>query len=180
MPMNSYIIIYGLLLFTISLACHVLVWRFIRPGNNLSNLLAVFLLLPGILYITLILLVRYGLLLHTGEAPPMTAPELFAVFFLHTALSAAYIVSFPALQANCPSLTILLVIKSSMPRGNTYSEIKSAFTKESSLSLRELDLIEARLIKKSGSAYTITSKGRFLLLPFILFRRLLGLSAGKG
>jgi hypothetical protein len=100
--------------------------------------------------------------------------------FLHLVLSAAYIMSYPASQAVCPSLTILLIVGHAMPRGCTQGEIQRHFNNSFLLDTRFQDLVDAKLAKEVNGALTLTSRGIAITRFFIFYRRLLGLPIGDG
>ncbi len=99
---------------------------------------------------------------------------------LHIALSLAYIFSYPAAQARCPTFAILLVIKSAMPRGATRDEILSCFSQEEVMGPRVHDLVTETLVKNKQGWLELSRKGRILIKGFKIFRKLSALPMGRG
>ena len=110
----------------------------------------------------------------------LSVPERMQAYLLHYVLSLAYILSYPAAQASSPSLTIMLIIKRSMPQGVTKEDI-SSFLRNQSLENRISDLISENLVReKKDGRLEATKKGHLLLKMFIFFRKVYGLPVGKG
>ena len=111
---------------------------------------------------------------------PFTLAEWSAIYLLHFALSFAYILSYPAIEAVSPSLAISLMIGDSNPQGMLHEDLVHVFGDEIVLEPRIRDLVEAGLIVETDGYFTVTSRGITLVKCFILLRRLLGLPIGKG
>jgi hypothetical protein len=141
-------------------------------------LLIIFFFLPGLFYLSAGLASSL-----TGSPPNGPLPSLFKLilgFIWHGALSSAYMMTYPAIQAGCPSLKIIRAISSSMPRGMTGQEIIRIFPEESLFSDRFNDLIDDGLISRAGINWKITNRGRFLARFFLIYRRILNLPPGGG
>lgn len=167
----SYSVIFaGTSLFLISVGVHIAVWRWLRPAKEFTALVSVFIVLPAVLTVLAPLagFVRFDAL------------ELAGVFLLGFALSAAYISSYPALQASSPSLVMLLYLKRTGGAGMSLDELAAVFSAEGLVKDRVNDLLRAGLVTLDGGRCFITAKGRLLLGPFAALRRVLGLSAGRG
>ena len=167
--MNPLILLVGLGLFIICLVCHILIWRRRHPKRHALALFIVF-IVPVIVLTPLVGTVW----------PQLPLVDLAAVMLLHVSLSCAYIQFYPASQADSPSLRILLLVGKSMPLGMTESEICSIFDPKDLFEARVDDLLSSGLIQKSSGKLTITTQGRVFILPFIVFRNLLGLPLGEG
>ncbi|MBE9531812.1 MAG: hypothetical protein IME98_03295 [Proteobacteria bacterium] len=106
--------------------------------------------------------------------------DWLAVFLMQLALASAYILSYPAIQAKCPSLTMLLLVKDSERSGATLEELSLAFSDESLRDSRLNDLVNDSMVVSRDNEYFMTAKGGALLMPLIVLRRLLGLPTGEG
>jgi len=106
--------------------------------------------------------------------------ELLEVYLLHYALSLAYIFTYPAAQGACPSFLILLIIKSSMPRGITKDEIHSYYLDKKLFVSRIHDLMDENLVVDKNGWLEMTKKGYLLLKIFISLRKMFGLPIGQG
>ncbi len=99
---------------------------------------------------------------------------------LHYAVSLAYIFSYPATQAACPTFIILKIIKAAMPQGIAEDKIYSICLEKKLFGFRIKDLMDEGLSKKADGWILPTKKGLALLKVFIFFRNIYGLPIGKG
>ncbi len=174
--MSYLIILYGFLSFFASIICHVLVWRLLNPRSHITYLALIFLIIPLASYVLLFL---YGFSGGSILSLPATS-EILGAALLHFALAAAYIQTYPAMQARCPTLALLIAIKRSEPTGISYDELRRSFTSDNPINERISDLTNSRMIFKTGSGYSITARGLLLLWPLMALRGLLGLPTGRG
>lgn len=175
--MKLSIFLIGIFIFFICLFVHIVIWRLWYPPKKVIALLLLFILLP------FLFIVGYSWLEWFGFAPSIisfTTIEWSAIYLIHFALSSAYILSYPAIEAVSPSLAILLIVGDSNPKGMLHDDLLHVFDDEVVLEPRLKDLIEAGLIIKSDDYLMVTSRGSTFVKCFILLRCLLGLPIGKG
>ena len=187
------ILFYKILSFALICLFTIILLLFLRPAKDLLLFFGLYGLLcmptifvyPSIFYFTQndSLIGSYGFW-----------GELFAALICYSALSAAYIMTYPALQARCPSLRIVLLIDKAAKAdksgdgGLGLPELESGFDAADLVTDRLDELIASGLVSgcdgaEAGSAsgaYRATWRGNLLLKPFMLFRRLLGLAPGTG
>lgn len=175
---NASILLGGAVSFTIALLIHILVWRVHRPAREIRGLSLIFIIFPFLAWGLLFLLAS----LSSGLLPPLfSSPFNFlTVFIWHTALSGAYIMTYPPIQAGCPSLKIMLVVAGAGEEGLTSEEIYNHFSEDTLFSERFEDLVKDGLISFKYDAWGITLTGRVLARFFIAYRRLLKLPLGEG
>jgi len=165
------ILLIGFLIFLGSLCLHIIIWRINTPKNYFFALLVVFVAIP----------LAVGVIVINWLKVFYIAPiEWFSILFLYFSFVGAYILSYPAIQASCPSLLMLLIIGGSTSRGITYVELKSGFDSSALVETRLQDLIDSGFAVESNDYYTITKLGKLVLRPFMLLRKLLGLPMGRG
>lgn len=174
--MNLSVFSSGALIFFGCMCLHIIVWRWRNPKSYLAALVLIF---AGVPFAGIV--AGGGLYWGAGFSPiGLSLSDWVAVLLMHLSLSAAYILTYPAMQASCPSLKMLLIIGASMPRGSTHEELKAPFAVENLLIPRIKDLVDARFARESDGYYSITRRGLVVLTPFMLLRRMLGLPRGKG
>lgn len=156
--------------FLAALAVHAIIWRIRLPRSRAAALIAVFAVTPAVSYGALAL---RGLPCGTA----LGAAELAAAGLLYAALSAAYIMSYPAFEAISPTLAIALMLGRS--GGLTKEELSRSIGGEL-LGPRIKDLSDSGLITISNGSYGLTAKGRLLSGFFTGFRAFLGLPEGDG
>lgn len=156
-------------LFALFLGIHVAIWRFHHPKQHALALIVI-----------LLLVLIVFLIISTGSFQ-LPLIDIAAISLLYVALSCAYIQIYPASQADSPSLRILLIVDQNKTRGLSEGEIKTFFTSKSLLDDRINDLLHSGLISKTNQQeFTLTKKGKILILPFIVLRNLIGLPKGNG
>jgi hypothetical protein len=164
----------GFLLFFLTLALHILIWRVWRPKNDLKGLLLVFFLVPG----GVVLGAQVGILFNS-LVPVCFDSDLPAVIVLCYSLGLAYVMSYPAAQASSPSLDIILTA-SKVPEGVRVEDLNSLFQEKTLLAPRFQNLIDSGLAYERSHVLHLTWQGLVLARFFRFFRRLLGLRVGEG
>lgn len=158
----------GIALFLLSLLCHVFHWRLKRPENEILALFIQFIILPGIFIVVFAIVGIH-------EKHFLSRMDVVAVYFLHLSLSGVYIASYPAAQADSPSLKILLLYQKSTTMGLTITEISGAFNKEKILSERLHELKRYRWLHYDGTHFTSTWLATLIAYGYQTYRSLLKL-----
>lgn len=171
--MGYMVILIALAFFLSAMLLHVVVWRVFKPKRFLSALIIVLMVIP----VAAVYFIFFSLRTEPGS---FSISDWLGVLLMHLSLVAAYILSYPAIQAKCPSLTMLLLIENSMEKGSTMEELSSAFSDESIRDSRLDDLENDSMVVCRDGYYYMTAKGGLLLWPLIMLRRLLGLPTGEG
>lgn len=99
---------------------------------------------------------------------------------LLASFSLLYIMTYPPIQAGCPSLKIVLAIKAVGEKGLSFEEILALFPPESLFADRFDDLVGEGLISWQYDSWGISATGRWIARFFRFFRRLLDLPLGEG
>ena len=171
--MSYMVILIALALFFSSMLLHVIVWRFLGTLRLVRTLFIVLMLIPALA----VFLIIFSL---SPEPGGFSLADWLGVLLMHLSLASAYILSYPAIQAKCPSLTMLLLIESSKAKGATRRSLSHAFSDESLRDSRLNDLVNDSMLVCRGGEYYMTAKGGLFLWPLIILRRLLGLPTGEG
>lgn len=153
---------YGIITFFAALLVHSIIWRIWLPRRNRAAILA------NIFFWALVI----------GIVVLKDFQGRLDYIVLYCSLAAAYIVSYPAMEAGSPSLTIVSNIAKAGKSGLDKNEIYNAMTDETLVIARITDLLNDGLIRASSDKYILTLKGRLLADVFAWFRKLL--NAPKG
>ncbi len=164
--------------FLAALLLHIITWRWRKPPREMMWLVIIFILLPGLAYAGI-------LIVNWRAASPAVFPDnlgwkLLISFIWLGALSSAYIMTYPPIQAGCPSLKIVLEVHRNRPGGMTVEEINGLFPREAMFSDRFDDLVEDGLVSWEYDAWGITGTGRLVARFFLAYRRILKLPIGEG
>lgn len=171
--MSYTVILIALALFLSAMFLHVIVWRVFRLRRFLQALIIVLMVIP----VVAVFFINYAM---NSQASSFSISDWLGVLLMHLSLTSAYILSYPAIQAKCPSLTMLLLIENSDEKGATLEELSNAFSDESIRDSRLEDLVSDSMVVCKDGDYYMTAKGGFILKPLIILRRLLGLPTGEG
>jgi len=166
-------IVFALLAFTVFLAAQLVLWRLWKPAWQYA-------VLPGLAL--LVLVAAMGI---SRAFAPSTSPFLPSSIFdygnfvvLYAALVLAYFVTYPAVQADSPSMTIVLLIDRAGPGGLAREELAKALDNQSLVLPRLEDLVAGNLVRLEQGRYVINSSGALLAGVHVRYRRLLKMEKG--
>lgn len=165
-------LVWGGGLFMLGLTLQIVLWKIRLPERQTKTLLA---LMLSVLFCGL---ATARLLPASIAFAPRTLPELLHCALLGLALIFAWMITYSAIEADSPSLVILLSIDSrgtdGMPEAELYSTADDAIL----VLPRVKDLLTDRMATQGNGKYRLTAKGRAMAALFAAQRALLGL--GKG
>ncbi|MFH1222827.1 MAG: hypothetical protein V1647_00615 [Pseudomonadota bacterium] len=165
---ESKIIFNAAYLFIAVFAVHVVYWRTMKPKKQMSPLFYIFILVP----IMVLSLLGYNGILNNSDT--------ILISVLYIALALAYIQTYPAIQANSPSLYLVNLIGKTK-QGLSVAEIERGLGKKQLIDVKVSELEDEKLITVSdNSMMELKPKGKVLALVFICYRAFLGISEGRG
>lgn len=166
MPVS--ILLWAFIAFAATLAVHVVIWRLCRVRREMLWVFVLFLLLPLAAALALAL---------SGH---VLAEYVLAGWLIHIALSAAYVLTYPAFREEIPSFRILRTLAQAGERGMTQEEVLSLLEKSSLFSDKMTDLTSDGLLREVSGHVRLTLAGRAIAVLFRSYRRVLGLQSGLG
>jgi len=158
--------LWGISCFTFAFCVHWAIWRLRMPKVPIKTLVILF-CVAGLL--------GFLFLFHFGSD---TFPKLLHFVFLYFSMFLTYLLIYSAIEADSPSLVILLRIAEAGASGLPCQALKDSLTNDLLVLPRLEDLVAADLVDLRDSTYAINKKGRCFVWPFMLYRKFLGL--GKG
>jgi hypothetical protein len=173
--MRAIVLLAAFTSFACCLMCHVALWRIARPTSDARALFLIFLGVPAAAALGFM---GAGTAFAGGGWPQWL--DVLAMLLLHWALSLAYIQTYPAVQAQSPSLEIVYAVFKSMPRGLSREELLTTLDTRQLVGDRVEDLVANRLIRAAGDLYILTPLSTLIVKFFLGFRSLLGLSSRGG
>lgn len=154
-----------LIFFLLAFTIHLIVWKIKIPRKQTTAILKIF---YGILIVGLVSLwFNYGnifLILH--------------IFIIYSALLAAYIITYTAIEVDSPSLVMILTISNAGDKGLKKDKLFTSLTDELLVIPRLRDLLRDNLAYLEYNKYKLTSNGQTFIKIFIFYRRLLKLPKG--
>ena len=160
-----------MILFLIPFLIHIFSWRMGLVRKTSGNILYLFVLSWAVIFVLLFALrPLFPVLL------PITNLTLIHSFLLAASLFAAYLLTYPGLEADSPSGIILLAVERAGATGlepQALENIVSGKLNDQAVILKRLqDLHRSQILTKTGNLYFITQKGRLFLRFFTFPRRL--------
>lgn len=159
------------------LAVHVLRWKLALPQNQLAALLKLILAVAA-LWLT----ANIGLWLTGARLGPL--PLAFGacalVLFFYLALAFAYVMLFSTIDADSPSITILLALSAAGEQGVPMDELARRTGMDRFFASRIERMLADRMIAPAGDGLVPAAKGLFLLRFVGLWRVVMGAPADLG
>ena len=163
-------------LFLLAFAAQAVIWRRRRPRAQYTGLLG--------LYLGAFVLVTAGLVAarlacaEAARALPQ-APLDYATFaLLYVGLVLAFGTTYSAVQADSPTMSVLLAVEATGGRVLGLAELLDRFTDRVLVVPRLDDLVAGGLARLRDGRYVIAPRGVLFARTFVLFRRLLGFERG--
>ncbi len=168
----------GLFLFFLAFLLHLIIWKVRMPKRQTKTVLQIFfgVLISGIIF----LYISQSALLKGGFFSFKSFTEYFHISIFFTALTLAYIITYSALEADSPSLVMVMLILNAGPNGLD----KRAFTQHLNDDLlikpRIEDLLRDKLVYQDGEKYLLTSKGKSFVNIITFYRKLINVPVKGG
>lgn len=165
------VLVFGLTIFCLAFILHLIVWKIRLPKRQVKTMLLLF------------FAVLFGSILILWNAPAsftflnLTAPdnmwEYLHICLFFVSLTLAYMITYSALEADSPSLVMVMVINSAEPEGLDKKRFGELMSDETLVMPRIKDVLTDRMVYMEGDRYCLTPKGAFMARMFILWRRLI-------
>jgi hypothetical protein len=170
------VLITGVSLFTIALAVHIAVWRYRRPRSSGQVLIVLFV---GVICVGAFLLGLGGM-----YGPPLALwlpGDLLSwihALVVALALAAVYVMTYPAVEVESPTLIIIEAIAERGAAGLPLSTLQRRLDERILVAPRVQDLLDEKLAVLENGRYRPTAKGVALGRAFAAWRRVI--RAGLG
>jgi hypothetical protein len=159
-------LISGLVLFLLSLALHVIVWRVRRPESYRAWLPTL-----AVIFGPLAAAIAWFI------AP--TPLDVAALLLLHGSLAAVYVIGYTLVSAFSPSVELMKLLDRT-PAGIPISSLRLPFSAGVLIDDRIDNLAASGLVRRSGSRLELGPRGARLTRLVLLYRRAIGLRDGEG
>ena len=156
---------------------HVIVWKIYLPKYQTKVLLQI---LFGTLIVGLGILLTKLEIEVFGIKVPKNTIEYFHVFLFVTALSLSYMITYSALEADSPSLVMIMSIADAGEKGLDRATLQVNLDDDILIKPRVMDLILNKMAYTDGEKIYLTSKGVIFAQVFTSYRNLIGLEIKGG
>lgn len=154
---------------------HWIVWKIKIPARQAKSMLQIFF---GTLALVL---AGLGIAAAAGPSSPWLLDswtEYLQIAFLFTAFTLAYLISYPALEADSPSVVIMLEISRAGSEGLAMESFHQSMTDDVLVAPRLKDLLMDKMAYMEEDRYRLTKKGIWMARVFGCYRKLI--DAPKG
>jgi hypothetical protein len=169
---------WGLLFLIVSLIIQFITWKIKVPKRHTNAVLLIFIL---VLTVEISILVIISSISSTDfYLLPKNFLEFLRLFLFCIPLIAAYILVYPAIEVDSPSLVIIMNIAKGGKNGLAKSELYNILTNEILVMPRIDDLLREKLVQKEGENYKLTQKGYMFIRIFIIYRNFIKITDKGG
>jgi len=169
------VLFWGLFLVALAFVLHLIVWKIHLPKRQTKIMLLMFF---GTLIAGSAFLWTHPAFSLFGVAAPDGSIEYVRIALLFTAFTLAYMITYSGLEADSPSLVMVLSIDQAGPEGLSKQIFFQQMTDDILIKPRVRDLLTDKMAYLDGNTYRLTPKGVLLAKIFVVYRSILG--AGKG
>lgn len=170
------ILVWSSALICFAFLTHLIIWKIHLPKRQTKVLLQIFF---GILFLALALFslkaVRFPLL---GQPAPTSFSECLHVALFFISLTLAYMITYSALEADSPTLVMVMNIAGAGSAGLKKESFDKLMTDDILVKPRIKDLLTDQMAVLNDGKYILTSKGVLFARIFITFRKILGAEKG--
>jgi len=166
----------ALVLFAGAFLLHLARWRLAPPAATTRALLYTFIfgILGGLLLVLAMAWVRPGL----GVWLPASPDGVLQSLLLALAFAAGYVMSYPAIEVESPTLVMIQAIARRGDRGLARATLFEQLNDEVLVAPRVRDLVTEGLAVESQGRLRLSARGRRLVSAFAAWRRVLGAEDG--
>ena len=167
--------LYGALLFLVGFIVHVVLWRVRRPVNTTATIILVFVVSVFIVWLALSTIgIFQGL---TGFLPQEPVDKILSLL-LALALAASYIMTYPALENDSPTLKLVYLIAGKRQTGATEEELSRSFSNKNAVEPSITEMISEGLVRIEDESILLTERGHRLARVYRKWRVILGAEMG--
>ncbi len=165
------VLVFGLSLIFIAFILHLIVWRIRLPQRQVKTMLQMFFatLTAGILA----LWNAPPSFEIFGISPPDNIWEYLHICLMFVSLTLAYMITYSALEADSPSLVMVMAINNAEPGGLDKDKFGEMMSDDILVMPRIKDVLLDRMVYMDGDKYRLTPKGALMARIFIFYRTLI-------
>lgn len=166
-------VIAAILAFSLLIVAQVVVWKARKRRGHYTSLSVLSIL------VLIVSLAGFRYLQTTLSGPtPLLPLEYWNFALLYTAMALSYMITYSAVQADSPTMAILLQMEQAGARGCGREEILAQLNDAVLILPRLDDLVIGHLVVRSDDRYTITERGSLLARIYMFYRTLLKMRKG--
>jgi len=169
------ILFYSLLLVFFSLLLHLIIWKIRLPKKQTNTLLMIF---SSVLILGTFFLFKFPELIKWSILSSNNLFEIVQFIFLFLSATLVYIVSYPAIEVDSPTLLIIKAVFDAGPGGLDKSKLELMINDDLLIKPRIRDMLFDNMVYLDGRKYKLLLKGLILARIFSFYRNII--RGGKG
>ncbi len=162
------VLILSLALFGIAFLVQVIMWRIYLPKNHSAMLGLIFLIILGFGLFVLAVFNFFGF---SSQWVWIQKAQLILLFLC---LAIAYIISYSAVEAQSPSIEMVIRIARAGSAGLSRDELAARMSDEKLVLPRLKELLDSKMAILKDAKYRLTPLGRNFIMAFVAYGNLLG------
>lgn len=164
------VLLWSCVLFVLAFGAHLLVWKIKLPIRQTKALLQIF-------FGTWVVAVIWAQFNPTfslfGIFLPSHITGYVHMAIFHTAFTLAYMITYSALEADSPTLVMIMSIKMAGAVGLEKNKLEEALNDDILVKPRVSDLLRDQMVYLDRGKYMLTSKGRLFIFILKTYREIL-------
>lgn len=165
------VLLYSIALVVTAFLLHISIWKISQPTHQKSILIAIFsLTLASGLFILFYFRKHVGLL---GIKAPQEIFEYLQICIFYISVNLAYMVTYSALEADSPSLVMIMTIAKAGETGLDKRAFEEKINDDILIMPRLNDILSEKLAYLDNGIYRLTPKGRLIAYIFIAYRKII-------
>jgi hypothetical protein len=165
------VLVFGFTIFCLAFMVHLIIWKIRLPKRQVKTMLLLF--FATLLSSTLILSNAPASFKFFNLTAPDNIWEYLHICLFFISLTLAYMITYSALEADSPSLVMVMAINNAEPEGLDKNKFGELMSDETLVMPRIRDVLTDKMAYMDGDRYRLTPKGAFMARMFILWRRLI-------
>lgn len=166
----------GLLAFLVGFGAHLVRWRLAPPAD--SGRVLVLTMVVGVVATVVIAATLARFVPGLARLAPAGVIGLLHALLVGLALAAAYVMTYPAIEVESPTLEIVKAVARHEPQGLPAAALYRVLDDNMLVVPRMQELLDEKLAVLEGGRYRLTARGRSLARLFSAWRHLLGAAMG--
>jgi hypothetical protein len=172
------VLVFGSSLFAIAFMLHLIAWRIRLPKRHVRTMLQIF-------FITLFAgMIALWIAAPSFEIFGISRPddiwEYLHICLMFVSLTLAYMITYSAIEADSPSLVMVMAIDNAEPDGLDRDKFDEMMSDDILVMPRIRDVLLDRMVYMDGDKYRLTHKGVLIARVFIFYRNLINAPENGG
>ena len=170
------VLVFSLTCFALAFIIQLVFWKIYMPQRQIKTLLLLFFCI--LVVEMFVLWSAPSSFTFVRLSAPGSIWEYLHICMFFVSLLLAYMITYTALEADSPSLVMVMTIGSAGPEGLDKKKFDRLMSDDTLIVPRIEDLVLDKMVYMDGDKYRLTPKGVLMARIFVFYRKLLGAPKG--